>query len=348
MNGKSKSISHNQHYVPQMYLKNWEDNGNVFCYRLLVSHESVPMWSRQSVSRTASQDKIYTRIENDVELDNFEQDFNRRFETPAKTAIEKACNGVELSNDEWTRLIDFVVAQYVRTPAQFQWVMEWGKDGISQALDQVAAELKELKQIQKPPALPNETEESDLIPLNVEILKRNSDEEHSEVKIETVVGKSIWLFTIKHMLADGSNVRWAFHSLKWSIVSACEGVSWPTSDNPVAIIKVDKHGNLNPSQGILLKRNMIIMPLSPNKAIVGKRLRTIPRYYTADSTFSQRIKKAIVQNGFFFIYNNYQDNDVQKIRTRTVDEKEYKRLEQEYGGWFDNYRDQEVPFLRKR
>ena len=348
MNAKSNSISHNQHYVPQMYLKNWENNGNVLCYRLLVSHESVPLWTRQSVTRTASQDKIYTRIENDVELDNFEQEFNHRFETPAKTAIEKACNGEELTKDEWIKLVDYVAAQYVRTPAQFQWVTEWGRAAVPQILDQVAAELNSIKQVPKRPEVPEYAEESNLIPLNVEVVDRNYDEKYSEVKIETVVGKSLWLFSIKHMLADGSSIRRAFQDLKWSIITSADGVNWPTSDNPVGVMRMDKRKNMTPSQGIINKKNVVLMALSPGKAIIGKRLRTIPSYFTADISFSYKIKKAIVSNSFFYIYSNFEDEDVHKIRPRTVDRDEYNRLKKEYEDWFDKYREQEAPLLRKR
>ena len=38
-------ITHDNHYVPQFYLRNWSTDGlRVFTYRLLASHPNVPLW----------------------------------------------------------------------------------------------------------------------------------------------------------------------------------------------------------------------------------------------------------------------------------------------------------------
>ena len=109
-------LSKNNHYVPRMYLKQWADsNHRVYLYNLLVSSENVPLWKKQPISRTASLDKIYVRMDNGAEKDDFETYFALNFEEPASGPLKKVCNGEKLYTNEWMKLIDFITAQYIRT-----------------------------------------------------------------------------------------------------------------------------------------------------------------------------------------------------------------------------------------
>ena len=42
------------HYIPQMYLKNWSsDNKKIWQKKLLVSNENIPEWQKVSIDNTA-------------------------------------------------------------------------------------------------------------------------------------------------------------------------------------------------------------------------------------------------------------------------------------------------------
>lgn len=49
----------NNHYVPQIYLKQWEQKHKIYTYELLVPNKKCPIWKRESISRTSSLDYLY-------------------------------------------------------------------------------------------------------------------------------------------------------------------------------------------------------------------------------------------------------------------------------------------------
>jgi hypothetical protein len=51
------------HYVPEVYLKNFADaNGKLWAYRLLVEHSNVPEWRSHSSAGIAYHSHLYTRL----------------------------------------------------------------------------------------------------------------------------------------------------------------------------------------------------------------------------------------------------------------------------------------------
>ena len=128
-------------FLPQMYLKRWSEEGKIKEYKLLVSHENVPIWTIRPIRKAAVQGNLYVRIEDGVEYDDIEHWFDKHFENPAARALEKACNGEKMTSEDWNKLIDFVIAQYVRTPAFHQWTMEMGKAIVPSVLDEVAQKI---------------------------------------------------------------------------------------------------------------------------------------------------------------------------------------------------------------
>ena len=70
-------VTHDNHYVPQFYLKNWSMDGKtVQVYSVLVSNKAVPLWEEKSISRIASLNDLYTRVEGEMPIDDFETTFN--------------------------------------------------------------------------------------------------------------------------------------------------------------------------------------------------------------------------------------------------------------------------------
>lgn len=107
------------HYVPCSYFKPWADARSfVWTYRLMVSHANVPLWRYASVRGLAHRLHLYTRVAAGGETDEIERWLDREYEAPAQTAMQKVLNDQRLYPDDWHRLIRFVGAQDLRTPAR--------------------------------------------------------------------------------------------------------------------------------------------------------------------------------------------------------------------------------------
>ena len=336
------SLSKNNHYVPRLYLNNWGTNGRVWVYNLLVPNDNVPVWTSHSVERTASYDYLYIRIEEGKTIDDFEEDFNKRFETPATPVIKKACNGDKLTSEDWRILCDFVVAQSVRTPAFYLFLRQHSEQLFDEALKEVEEEIKKLSTIPKEHI--EVSEESKLLPLRLSVTEEKPDEEHTNILIETVIGKSHWLFAIKHFLSDNSPLRNQFYQFKWSIVDAADDVIWPTSDNPLVYTDLCHFAYKN-NIGQYRTDRAIVFPLSPKKALIANKNRVFPHRFKADYQTSIRIKNAIVNGALLYIYSSTDDGSIPVIRQRTVNEQEFQRIKAEFEGWFEQYKEIEVPLL---
>ena len=118
---ENQQLSRDNHFFSQSYLKNWETEDGIHEYSLLVSDEKVPLWTCKSRKGIAVVKNLYVRIEDGKEMDDFEHFFDVQFESPAEKPISKVINGERLSKDEWYTLIEYVAAQYVRTPVFHQW-----------------------------------------------------------------------------------------------------------------------------------------------------------------------------------------------------------------------------------
>jgi len=100
----------------------------VWTYRLLVSHENVPLWRAQSYASLANHQHLYTRHLAAGAADEIENWLARDFEDPAEQAIEKVICGARMYPEDWQCLARFVAAQDVRTPARMmQLVTRWQK-----------------------------------------------------------------------------------------------------------------------------------------------------------------------------------------------------------------------------
>ena len=345
------SVSRDNHYVPQMYLKQWRINSNpskIYVYRLLVPNENYPTWRRSSIENTAKIKNLYVRIEDDSEYDNFEVDFNQTYETPATIPLEKACNGERMSAQEWQIIINYILAQYVRVPAFFFFIQSWGSKNVQgilkKELDSAIRQVEEDKEKTVTHAISNR---SSLIPIQFEIISEDDNHLQPELKATTVVGKNLWLFAIQVALSSTSCVYNLFHRMKWKIITACDGITWPTSDNPVVIIDVTTGKVCFNNDGVDGKNKLLVMPISPRKAIVGSQIKYFYKNTTANRTLSLIIRKAIIENASMYIYCNYQDSTIPAARSRIVDLKEFDRLQNEFSQWYDKYKNDEAIYLKK-
>ena len=340
------AVSRNNHYVPQMYLNNWGTDNKIFVHRFLVPNKAYPDWERCAIRTTAYIENLYVRIENDEEYDDFEIDFNSQFETPAKPILNMVGSDQKMTSESWRILSDYITAQYVRTPSFYHLVSEWGKKIIPKTVDSILEDF-----VKEPTELIESSQHVDgveLFPLKINIAKKPNDTANSYLEVKTVIGKNIWLSIINHTLSSDSPVKRIIRSMKWSIVSAPTGIVWPTCDNPVIIAKFDQRNNLYITDGLGNDDSVIIFPVSPSKLLLGAHKRKFEWRFDADRYLAQQIINVIVRNALMYVYSSSVDFEISKIRERMVDEEKFRKFKTQYDNWYDMYKKDEAPLLKRR
>lgn len=340
-------ISRNNHYIPQMYLSRWGNNKKIQVYRLLVSDEKVPMWSEQSIEHTGSMMNLYVNIRRDNEYDDIEHELNARFEFPAKASLDKVCCECKMTKEDWERISKYVLSQYFRTPACFIWVKDLGNDFLPKQIDELAEDLACLTDV--PKERHEIPEEAIYMPISVKPTGVYPDKEHQYVEISAVSGKGLWLMVLKSVLNENSASVEKFRDMKWSIISAASGETWPCCDDPVVVCDyIGDHFIRRPRNvGLAQKTCAIIFPVSPEKALIGTNTRMFDWRFQADLEMTQNIRQVIVNNAFMYVYDSDKSGTIPAIRHRTVNIQEYNRLKEAFGEWFDKYKEIEGPLLNR-
>ena len=248
---EKKSITHNNHYVPQFYLRNWSKDGRtIYAYNLLVSDRRVPYWKKESIKNAAVWHDLYTRKIGQEEIDDFETWFDREFESPAKPVFDKLLQGERIT------LSRFVAAQHIRTPARLDSILELERQMLPSIMEDVLQKLNRQARSENYHHFQKfSAEKDDSIPLKV-----NLDKENGFVKVETIVGKGTYLYAVKHLLTETIKHMYGH---RWNIIHAANGISFPTSDDPVICLNYRNEQNYTFNGGWGLKHANIIMPISP-------------------------------------------------------------------------------------
>ena len=313
----ASQFSRENHYVPCVYLKLWESsNKRVWAYRILVSHENVPLWKQRSIRGIAYHSHLYTRMAAGRESDEIEQLFARNYETPAEDALKKATSDDPLTPSDWRVLVRFLAAQHLRTPARLvESLLLWQKTMpslLQNALQEAAAKLEQMKSRGEIP--PSTSSFAEYIPFRV---RTEIKPGHKLAKLEakTVVGRGMWLFAIKHMLTKTD----VLHEHKWTILSPPTGMTWFTSDDPVVCLNFNDPENYNFGGGWISKGTEIFMPLSPRHLLytqVGKRPPL--RGTRCRPDLGILIRRFIAEHAHRIIFAAEPDMDVPKLRPRLV------------------------------
>src|SRR5712664_4123301 len=105
-------LKRDNHFVPRFLLKPWLDGGGqVWVYRVLVSHNDVPTWIQKPIDRVAFRRDLYTLTSGGQEVDDFERWIECEFETPAVDSVARAIGGQSLSSVDWHRLAMLLALQ---------------------------------------------------------------------------------------------------------------------------------------------------------------------------------------------------------------------------------------------
>lgn len=323
------------HYVPELYLKQWEHNGRVPTYRLLVPHDNFPLWERLPLKSIAFRRHLYTALIGQEETDEIERWLDREFESPAQEAIYRVINEQRLTPDHWRHLVRFAVAQDVRTPARLKEFLNRQNKTLKPLMDKTLAQtLNNLEQrlAENRKVQINEIDGVGELPLKITIEKPLSGS--WKVQAEATIGRGMWLWNIKHLLT--STLK-RIPRQRWTVLHAPAGVSWPTSDNPLIRLNYQDPSNYDFGGGWGVTNTDILLPLSPKHLLhtsIGKR--SWMRGTVLETPMAQLLHKIIIQHADRYIFS-IDPCDVDTIQPRLVCAETYKQEEKAWQNW---HRDQ--------
>ena len=308
-------VTHDSHFVPQLYLKQWSDDGiHLWSYRILVSHEKVPEWCYRPISGVAYQRDLYSSYVNDVDVDDFEKWLESESENPVRESIKKVLKDNNLLATDWERLAMFLGAQDVRTPSSYLESMERWRNTLPKLLEDTAQEsvrILEQKQYRDEINQPMESD-SPLFKntLDIQIVSANeSDSGQGYIRVEVIAGRALWLESQKLLLTK--TVK-ALKKHKWSIVRPARGFQWFTSDHPVVKLNYYGKGDYDLKGGWGKKGANIFMPISPRHLLFTQIGDEFPDRFTLSPDQTRQFQGLIAERALRCIFAHEQLNIIKK------------------------------------
>jgi hypothetical protein len=342
------SFHRDNHFVPQMYLRGWSSSpGKVWTYRSLVSNPRVPLWKESSIRGVAFHQHLYTRLAAGGETDELERWFDREFEAPAQEALSKATSDQRLTPADWKRLVRFLAALDVRTPARLaehfqRWPTEL-PELLNRTLTDSVAKLEAAKASGEPfptlPALP----EGDRFPIRITTEAR-PDEEYGTIEAAILAGRSLWLAHMPRLLTKTAEV---LHGHQWTILSPPEGLTWFTSDDPVLRLNFSSIDRYDFGGGWNRRGTDIFLPLGP-RHLLFTTVGTQPprRGDIVPKVRADLIRRFVAEHAHRMIFASDCDGEVPRLRERVVDATALREETERWRGWNDEQAAAERDFRR--
>lgn len=332
------------HYVPQVYLKQWATDGKLPTYRLLVPNDKCEDWIDSSIKSVASREHLYTYASTNGASDEFERWFDSGFEAPAQNALMLATNDKQMEPEHWQALARFAFAQDVRTPAFLKAFIKRQEISMRDMLDSILQRLEEkiqLAGVEAGPSHHDQNRDASFFPLKVDVEKLADGSGH--VKAEAVIGRKLWLWSIRHLL---TNTIKKLPNHRWTIVRAPEGVEWPTSDNPLIRLAWSP-SNYHFEAGWAQPNADILMPLSPKHllwAAVGKR--GMARGTILDPSLARQISRIIIEHADRYVFSASKF-DISPFRKRIVCPINFNEEKKRWACWDREQSEAELSIGRK-
>jgi len=324
------------HYLSQTYLKNWGGtDGRIWTYRVLVSHPKVPTWKHRSVKGLAYHAHLYTRVVAAGLTDEVERWLDSEFEAPAGKVIQKVVNDERLTPQDWSHLIRFLAAQDVRTPARLMEMLQrWHQtlpDLIEDTLKKSVQEL-ETSMREGIPLDRSSHIDAEYVPIRV-TTELVPGEEQGMLQAETVVGRGLWLFSLKQLLTRTVNALLAH---KWTILRSPEGMAWLTSDDPVVRLNYHNSTKYDFGGGWGSVGTEIFLPLSPRHLLYTKIGTKPPQRGTVASTeLAGWLQRFTIEHAHRFIFAVAPEVSVSELRPRIVDSAAFADEVEQWERWHE-------------
>lgn len=338
-------LKRDNHFVSQMYLKNWGDTKSyIWSYRLLVPNERFPKWKHLPIGGVAFQRDLYIVISNGQEEDAFERWIESEFETPARDSLSRVIKNRKLTSIDWNRLARLLAAQDVRTPINYIETTErWQKTLpklLEDSLNNTVRMLEEHHRDGK--ALPKVFEESNLFAnvFDVSISRDAIPEKNlSEIRAEVVAGRRLWIQSQRHLLENTSKVLLKH---KWSIVEPADGMSWFTSDHPVLRLNYYNEGKHDLKGGWGRVGCNLIMPLSPNHLLFTQIGSDFPDYFKFSVDKTYEIQGFLAERAFRTIFAHKRLPSIARLRPRHIDLEQFTYEESQWKNWHQDQSSMEI------
>lgn len=333
------------HYVPEFYLKRWaNENQEVNVYRVVVSNSNVPIWRPYSTAAIGYHKHLYTQIINGKESDELENWFNKEYENPASTVLNRATNDQRLTRNDWSVLIRYLAAQDVRTPSRLLDHLKRAPEFsnmIIEVLESLKSDLEKGEIISKKVTSDHNVIKKTL-PIKV-ITEMDPEKDLATIRVESYVGRSTWIHSIKHLLENTAKILLKH---KWSIVKPAVGYTWPTSDNPVVKLNFIDKNNYDLQGGWGRLNGNIIFPIGPEHALfveIGQKpFKKGVRLSVKNTIF---FRKIIAENSHRLIFSKHQDEAILSIKPRIVDNQIIQQEKQALANWHERNSELELEYL---
>lgn len=337
---KAKQVTHDNHYVPQFYLKRWSRNGNtVRTYNGIVSNKGVPVWKSTPIKSTAYQPDLYTLRINGDDSDEYENYLEREVESPAAKVFHAIDRQSSLANQDMHVLVQFLVAQMTRTPSWHQQVaktIEAVFEGVvKETVETIEKDLEEKGAESLLQGKGASSSVGGLTKLGDMPLKCSLDRKQSAIKVETYIGRQPYIASSIRALTG--KISQILHSYNWRLIYLKNEVLLPTGDNPVVVFNRDIFGNTNVGLdvGLGTKFADIMMPLSPQTLLFTEVGRTQGEIDAVnfDSSLVLYLRELIINNAYRYVYSQEDIPEIEEIRPRLVDAFRYKEIRAEQERW---------------
>lgn len=331
-----EAFRRDNHYVSLAYLKRWTSTeSRVWAYRVLVSHSNVPLWKQASVRGLAYHAHLYTRVVATGHTDEVERWLDSDFESPAEDAIQKAVADARLTTQDWSRLIRFLAAQDLRTPARLMEMLQrWHRTLpkiVKDTLEKSVQGFKTAKREGRPIGRHSHVD-SNNFPGRV-TAETVPGEEGGTLRFETVAGRSLWLFSLKHLLTATVNSLLVH---KWTILHSPEGIAWVTSDDPVVRLNYHDPNRYDFGGGWGSPGTEIFLPLSPRHLLYTK-IGTRPprRGEVVSAELAGWFQRFVIEHAHRFVFATSPDASVSRLRPRTVDAEAFADEVEQWRRWHE-------------
>ena len=301
-------------------------------------------WKISSPAGIAFRKHLYTRIVSGKETDEIERWLEREYETPVHDVLLKIASDDRLTPNDWEKLIRFIAAQDVRTPAHLSEAMKrWNETEpnlVQQTLDKIALKLADVNYNGQRNNLSKiKTEE---LPINVSV-KFESEQQSGQIEVSMLTGRRLWLWEMKRSLQNTSKI---LHGHKWTIVKPPKGMTWFTSDNPVIRLNFHNESKYDFCGGWGSSGTEIILPLDPHHLLytqIGKR-QPFHRYERMPVNQARLIRQMIAEHAHRLIISQECDEEIPSLRPRIVDADLYQWEHNRWEQWHKEQTEAEQEF----
>lgn len=346
--GQVMSFRSDNHFVPKSYLKRWADEeGKVWCYRTLVSHEKVPLWRPVSPKGVAYHRHLYTRVIGRQESDEFERWLDAEFEAPAARVVEKVLGEERLVPADYRVLARFLAAQDVRTPTRMLEMLgrarETLPETINRSLKKSVKKLETARRTGTPLPVRERAEAADF----PSVVKIERGEERATIKLEVTPGRSYWLYNVKRLLTKTLKVLLKH---RWYIVKAPPGMQWITSDDPVVKLNYKGPYDYTFGGGWDYPKSDLFMPLSPLHLLITEvGIRTGQRKNEVLPAEKARfLQRCMIEHADRMVFSSAPDKLVEQVRPRTVEREEFEQDKQAWRRWHEEQKASEERIFKAK